>query len=803
MKFASYERAVTPNTISPPPLRVSGDINAYGGGGDGLGSIAGAIGQINKVAVKVQDDRDAADVMKARNEMLNSMMVKLYGDDGIFTTGVGENAQGMAERTREAVNQTFDEVGKKYNGRVRYALQSNLNENMANFMRSAYTQEAREREATEKADYASNLTLTEDLAGKTYNVPGALENALKDTRTLTYAWGARQGMTGAAIQAEERKNVTSIVGAAVGAAIEAEDYDTASKYLDTYRTSMDYATYLKLNKNVKGYKDAKLIDTEARDLVDKYWDPDTGTFNIKAALKDVDDRYGPNATKTIAGGVPGVFQGITPVDLPIEDSTGSDGMTMREQVENLGAGWKDALPLVGGALASLGLSGSVITSGGRTAAHQAEVNPSSPNSYHVIRENGGDAVDIALPDGISDEQAEEVRAYFENSGAFKEVLYHDAGTGYHLHLGGLNADVLKGGAPSSGNANYDQWMSEAAKEYGVPQNILYGLYKQESGFNPDAVSSQGAVGIAQFDPNTANERGVDPYDAHSSILGGAAYLRELYDEFGTWDKAIAAYNAGPKALRDNGGEIPDWAETKNHVRKVNEYAAEGGGMTTTSAYNPEKAQKLTNMIEARAADLQRAYKQDKEQRLESTVEAMRAAGSEGGAQSILDQSGFTGSDYLWLEGKKSSIYPKSSRSGGGSVRSGGTSSGGLTQSKVDSSADKIRTMAYNLSAGKGVGTSAFVAAYRAGNLLDDNDLLSDAALGDLRSMYQSQSFMSDLTDIIENSGINAAYKHITDGLTGLSEDETRLVAGIIMTKIDPVYLSKDYQGGWEDEEGEE
>ncbi|MBR4383783.1 MAG: lytic transglycosylase domain-containing protein, partial [Selenomonadaceae bacterium] len=112
------------------------------------------------------------------------------------------------------------------------------------------------------------------------------------------------------------------------------------------------------------------------------------------------------------------------------------------QTDNLKAGWSEVIPQIGGVLKSMGFE-PVITSGGRTHEHQMEINPSAPNSYHIIREEGGDAVDISLSEGdVSSEQAQKVLDFFKSTGLFSEVLYHDAGSGLHLHLGGLNTKNL-------------------------------------------------------------------------------------------------------------------------------------------------------------------------------------------------------------------------------------------------------------------------------------------------------------------------------------------------------------------------
>ena len=89
----------------------------------------------------------------------------------------------------------------------------------------------------------------------------------------------------------------------------------------------------------------------------------------------------------------------------------------------------------------------------------------------------------------------------------------------------------------------------AAKKFALPETFVRSVMKAESGFQPDAVSPKGAIGLMQLMPETARELGVDPKDPHQNADGGAQYLRELLAKYeGNPDQvllALAAYNAGP------------------------------------------------------------------------------------------------------------------------------------------------------------------------------------------------------------------------------------------------------------------
>jgi soluble lytic murein transglycosylase-like protein len=111
-------------------------------------------------------------------------------------------------------------------------------------------------------------------------------------------------------------------------------------------------------------------------------------------------------------------------------------------------------------------------------------------------------------------------------------------------------------------------ISEASQKYKVDPKLLSAIAEVESGGNQDETSSAGAVGVMQLMPDTAASLGVNPYDKQQNVEGGAKYLRQMLDTFGgDVSKAVAAYNAGPQAVKDYGG-IPPYKETQNYVNKV-------------------------------------------------------------------------------------------------------------------------------------------------------------------------------------------------------------------------------------------
>lgn len=304
MKFSPYQQAVEPNTMHPPAVRVSGDVHAYGTSGDeGYDKMAAAIGQVNKVMAQRQDDMDAADVMKARNEIMTSLTQQLYGEQGLFTTGVGENAKGLIDRTTDAINKTYEEVSKNYNPRVRFALKGNLNENMANFQRIAASKEMAEGKEVEQATFASNLATNAQQAALTWQVNGAPTMYVKNGDALLQARAKQEGWPGAQLATERRKMVTDIAAAAAGAALENEDYDRADEILNQFRPDMDQTTYWKLARVGKQKQQAKEMDIEANEIFNMPGVWDGKNFNIAKAMEYVNVRYGPDAVKSVGGAI--------------------------------------------------------------------------------------------------------------------------------------------------------------------------------------------------------------------------------------------------------------------------------------------------------------------------------------------------------------------------------------------------------------------------------------------------------------------------------------------------------------------
>lgn len=123
------------------------------------------------------------------------------------------------------------------------------------------------------------------------------------------------------------------------------------------------------------------------------------------------------------------------------------------------------------------------------------------------------------------------------------------------------------GLPADGAA-FAGLFATAGATHGVSPALLAAVARQESGFDPTAVSPAGAQGLMQLMPATAQGLGVsNSFDPGQAVDGAARLLRDLHDRFGSTELALAAYNAGPGAVMRHGG-IPPYQETQNYVRSI-------------------------------------------------------------------------------------------------------------------------------------------------------------------------------------------------------------------------------------------
>jgi soluble lytic murein transglycosylase-like protein len=140
----------------------------------------------------------------------------------------------------------------------------------------------------------------------------------------------------------------------------------------------------------------------------------------------------------------------------------------------------------------------------------------------------------------------------------------------------------EGAIPSNDKIPYFHLVKDAAKQTGVDPHLVLAVIKAESNFDPNAVSSSGAMGLMQLMPETALEMGVqDVYNPRDNIWAGTRYLSYCLEKFGDTEMALAAYNAGPGVV-ERLNQVPDKPETRNYIRRVMRFISnfKTGGVRT-------------------------------------------------------------------------------------------------------------------------------------------------------------------------------------------------------------------------------
>ncbi|MEW6347655.1 MAG: lytic transglycosylase domain-containing protein [Thermodesulfobacteriota bacterium] len=114
----------------------------------------------------------------------------------------------------------------------------------------------------------------------------------------------------------------------------------------------------------------------------------------------------------------------------------------------------------------------------------------------------------------------------------------------------------------------DEIIGEISRKFDIDSALVKAIVTVESNCDPNAVSKKGAQGLMQLMPSTSKKLKVDkPFDPRENIVGGVKYIKGLLASYGDLRLALAAYNAGPAAVKKHDG-IPPYRETINYVKKV-------------------------------------------------------------------------------------------------------------------------------------------------------------------------------------------------------------------------------------------
>ncbi|EIJ5251523.1 lytic transglycosylase domain-containing protein [Salmonella enterica] len=142
----------------------------------------------------------------------------------------------------------------------------------------------------------------------------------------------------------------------------------------------------------------------------------------------------------------------------------------------------------------------------------------------------------------------------------KEVVKEIKSVVSHPVVNGIRRDIP---------ADIAEIIKRYAKKYNISEALIQALIQQESAFNPNAISKSGAKGLMQLMPIHTVPKGIDPFNPEQNIKTGMDFLSHLLNKYGDLRLALAAYNAGEKAV-DKYGDIPPYKETQEYVRRIME-----------------------------------------------------------------------------------------------------------------------------------------------------------------------------------------------------------------------------------------
>jgi soluble lytic murein transglycosylase-like protein len=168
---------------------------------------------------------------------------------------------------------------------------------------------------------------------------------------------------------------------------------------------------------------------------------------------------------------------------------------------------------------------------------------------------------------------------------------------YAVAYVGTSFGVTRTPATKRRVTEFDDLIVEHATQHSLHPDFVRAVIQAESAFNPRARSVKGAMGLMQLMPGTAAEYGVtNAYDPVQNIRAGVSYLKSLLVRFGNdVSLALAAYNAGPRAVEKYGRAVPPYKETRNYVSKIRANA----GPDPTGIAAPNRIVRTVSIVDGR------------------------------------------------------------------------------------------------------------------------------------------------------------------------------------------------------------
>lgn len=302
MKIAGYQPSVNLNVGSTPTVKVSGDLNAYGTGGQGLAALGKAAGQVAVMIEQKQEDEDKQSILNAMDLFNKGRYNIMYNDEnGLMNTklegtaGAGENYTQQISKLRQDVTSNT----KLHSRKNQQALDHLMFQSAQQGYQTVDQYEQKQKEAVTDLRYDNNIENQCEFVVKNYNNPQALEDAINLTALTTSMVYGNRGME--FVESKNRAKIGKVVASAIDAQITNEDYAGMRKTLDKY------GGYLSANQRasfekVAYQKESNSYDRKmAKDLVAKYGGDEQAA---KAALANAEGfRADSGGTNDVVGKV--------------------------------------------------------------------------------------------------------------------------------------------------------------------------------------------------------------------------------------------------------------------------------------------------------------------------------------------------------------------------------------------------------------------------------------------------------------------------------------------------------------------
>lgn len=309
MKFSTYQPAVGRNVMNPPAVQAPRDAMAFGTGGKEWDGLQAGLGQVIKVVQKQQDEDDYLEAVQAKNNIRTQLTEGLYGEGGLFETGVGENARGLTDRVTDFIQQTYRDEASKHNGRVQRLLLGDYNENTMNYQRISASKEMGERDKLLDENYANAIDQAVNLASMNPGDAGTLALEGGEIERNVYSYGKMRGWNGAQITAELRKGKTQMVQGVVQSLLANDRMDDALTILTAHKGSMDQKVYNQLYGSIKKDKDTR----DELAMASNFMNAD-GTYNWDGFKAEVEKTCGKDAKRWVQDSAGGSFTGDATMD---------------------------------------------------------------------------------------------------------------------------------------------------------------------------------------------------------------------------------------------------------------------------------------------------------------------------------------------------------------------------------------------------------------------------------------------------------------------------------------------------------